>query len=71
MISHGHKLIALVGLLASLLNLTTTTNAAVLPSSVTLAWDPSPGAGVMGYRIYQGVVSQTYTNVIDAGNVTS
>lgn len=38
---------------------------------VTLAWDPSPDPTVAGYRLYYGVASGTYTNVIDAGNRTS
>jgi hypothetical protein len=40
-------------------------------STVTLAWDPSPGTGVAGYRIYQGGSSRTYTNLMQVGNVTS
>jgi len=39
--------------------------------NVTLAWDPSPDSSVAGYRIYDGVTSGTYTNVIDVGNVTT
>ena len=39
--------------------------------SVTLAWDPSPSAGVAGYRLYKGGASGAYTKVIDVGNVTS
>jgi hypothetical protein len=38
---------------------------------VTLAWNPSPDAGVAGYNIYYGAGSGTYTNMIDAGNVTN
>lgn len=40
-------------------------------SGVTLAWNPSAGSGIAGYRLYQGVASQTYTNVIEVGNVTN
>jgi fibronectin type 3 domain-containing protein len=40
-------------------------------SGVTLAWDPSPGGAIAGYRIYDGVASRTYTNVIAAGNGTT
>jgi hypothetical protein len=40
-------------------------------SSVTLAWDPSPGSAVAGYRVYQGVESRNYTSVISAGTVTT
>lgn len=39
--------------------------------SVTLAWDPSPDPTVVGYRVYVGVASYTYTNVTDVGNNTT
>jgi hypothetical protein len=38
-------------------------------SSVTLAWTASTSM-VAGYRIHDGVASQTYTNVVDVGDVT-
>ena len=38
---------------------------------MTLAWDPSPGSDIAGYRLYEGAASRTYTNVIDAGNATN
>ena len=45
---------------------------AALPAShVTLAWNPSPSTSVGGYRLYQGAATQTYTNVIDVGDLTS
>ena len=40
-------------------------------SSVTLAWDPDTDNTVAGYRLYEGVVSRTYTNVIDVGNAAT
>ncbi len=40
-------------------------------SSVTLAWDPSAGSSIAGYRLYTGGASRTYTNVISAGNATA
>jgi len=40
-------------------------------ASVTLTWDPSPDATVTGYRIYYGVASRSYTNIVDAGDATS
>ncbi len=40
-------------------------------SSVTLAWDPSVGGGIAGYRLYQGASSRSYTNVITTGNATT
>jgi hypothetical protein len=39
--------------------------------NVTLAWDPSPDSSVAGYRLYDGVTTGTYTNVIDVGNATT
>ena len=38
---------------------------------MTLAWDPSSGTDIAGYRLYEGVASRTYTNVIDAGIATN
>lgn len=38
--------------------------------NATLAWTASPGA-VSGYRVYSGVASRTYTNVVDVGNATT
>ncbi len=40
-------------------------------ATIALAWDPSASPDVAGYRLYEGVVSQTYTNVVDVGNVTN
>jgi plastocyanin len=37
-------------------------------SSVTLAWDRSPDAGVVGYNLYYGGNSRSYTNRISIGN---
>ncbi len=39
--------------------------------SVTLAWDPSPSAGVSGYRVYQGTSSGNYTTMAEVGSATS
>jgi len=39
--------------------------------SVTLAWDPSPDASVVAYRVYYGPTSRSYTNSIQVGNVTN
>ena len=41
------------------------------PYGVTLKWDPSPSAGVAGYRIYYGTASGNYTNSVAVGNVTT
>jgi len=40
------------------------------PTTVQLAWSPSPDVGVIGYRIYYGVSPSQYTNSIAVGNVT-
>jgi hypothetical protein len=39
--------------------------------SVTLTWNPSPNANVVGYNIYYGGASRTYTNSVTVGNVTN
>ena len=39
--------------------------------SVTLAWDPSPDPTVVGYRVYYGSSSRSYTQSIDAGSATT
>lgn len=41
------------------------------PSSVQLAWNPSPDTSVVGYRVHYGVATEQYTNSIVVGNVTS
>ena len=40
-------------------------------SSVTLAWDPSTSTDVVGYNLYYGAASATYTNVVSVGSATS
>ena len=40
-------------------------------SRVTLAWNASAGGAIAGYRVYSGASSQTYTNMLDVGNVTT
>jgi hypothetical protein len=35
--------------------------------NVTLAWNPDSNISVAGYRLYYGVGSRNYTNVVDAG----
>ena len=39
--------------------------------SVTLAWNPSPDTNVVGYNVYYGAASRTYTDGVNAGNATS
>ena len=40
-------------------------------AQVMLAWDPSPSAGVEGYRLYYGPLSGIYTASRDVGQVTT
>ena len=40
-------------------------------SSFTVLWGAVPNTNVLGYKIYYGTVSQQYTNVVVAGNVTN
>lgn len=44
---------------------------AQVSSSVTLAWNPSADPNLAGYRVYQGVASHTYTNVVQVGALTN
>lgn len=47
---------------------------AVLASAaaqVTYTWNPSPTTNVTGYKLYYGVASRTYTNVVDVGAATN
>jgi len=47
--------------------------AAHAQSSVTLAWDPSPGTNkIVNYKVWWGVATRNYTNSISAGtNLTA
>lgn len=40
-------------------------------NSVTLAWNTSTSTSVAGYHVYQGGVTGTYTNTVNAGNTTN
>jgi hypothetical protein len=39
--------------------------------SITLAWDPSPDTSVVGYKVYWGIATRTYTNSLSAGGATT
>src|SRR4051812_25290705 len=39
-------------------------------SSVPLAWDPSPSAGVINYNVRYGTTTLSYTKPVSAGNST-
>ena len=38
---------------------------------VTIAWDPSPDATVIGYQVYVGTSSGSYAETFDVGLATS
>lgn len=40
-------------------------------TNIALAWDPSPDATVVGYRVYYGKASGSYDESITLGNVTT
>jgi hypothetical protein len=40
-------------------------------SSVTIAWNQSQDTNVVGYKVYSGTITHTYTNVIVVGNTTN
>jgi hypothetical protein len=63
--------VVLAVLLTSLTASITQASTSPATGSVTLAWDPSSDPAVAGYRLYQGVVSQTYTNKLECGKTTS
>ena len=44
---------------------------AIFGASVQLGWTPSDSPGVTGYNIYYGNVSRSYTQKIDAKNITT
>ena len=46
-------------------------SSAFAASSVTLAWDPSSGTNIAGYKLYYGGSSGTYTNTLTIGNSTN
>ena len=61
----AHAIILCTGVLASL------PSSVIAASSVTLAWNQSPGTNIAGYKIYFGTGSHTYTNTVNVGNVTN
>ena len=56
-----------VALSLSAITVSLTPASAIVP----LAWDPSTGPNLAGYRILYGTTSGQYTGAIDVGNVTS
>jgi hypothetical protein len=45
--------------------------AAIISTSITLAWDASADPIVTGYNVYYGGASGAYTNTVNAGNKTN
>lgn len=39
--------------------------------TVTLAWDPSPGPDIAGYKIYYGTAPGDYSQTVTVGNTTN
>jgi sulfur relay (sulfurtransferase) complex TusBCD TusD component (DsrE family) len=65
------KLLRLIQCLGKALSIAMLAASAQGQSSITLAWNPDAGNAIAGYRLYDGVASRTYTNVIAMGNATS
>jgi len=65
------KITGLTKFLGGLLILTALITSVQAAGSVTLAWNRSSDTNVTGYKIYDGVASRPYTNMINAGNATN
>jgi class 3 adenylate cyclase len=74
MLYHGsrirERITALTSILCGILA-TLTSVSSLSAGTVTLAWDPSPDASVVAYKVYYGPTSRSYTNSIQVGNVTN
>src|SRR4051812_283398 len=68
--SHLGRHLATLAFVALNLLLLSSQRASAL-TNVTLAWDPSTDASVTGYRVYYGVLTGVYTNIVDAGSATN
>jgi len=44
---------------------------AATAGTISLSWNPSPNANVVGYKIYYGTACQTYCTNLSVGNVTN
>ena len=64
------RITALISILCGILA-TLTSFSGLYAGSVTLAWDPSPDASVVAYKVYYGPTSRGYTNSVQVGNVTN
>ncbi len=65
------RFLVLPWVLATVVTIAVFVPSARAQSSVTLAWDASPGGAIAGYRLYDGAASRTYTNTVDVGNATT
>lgn len=63
----GNRVTTLISVLTGIIFTSMNTFA----GSVSLAWDPSPDATVVGYKVYYGVAPGNYTNSAAVGNVTN
>ena len=59
-------MIALCGCLLALSSLTS-----FATPNITLAWDASADPSVVGYKVYYGVATRSYTNSLSAGSATT
>src|SRR6476469_4024230 len=67
--SNGVRNAVRIALWSCLLALSPLTSLAA--PSITLAWDPSPDPGIVGYKVYWGVATRHYTNSLSAGGATT
>jgi hypothetical protein len=69
MASRGIKCILFTGCVVALASLSSL--AADSPSTITLAWDPSPSGEIAGYRLYSGTATRAYVSILDVGSTTT
>jgi hypothetical protein len=67
-LSRGLRVASLVAVAVAVLSLNAV---AQTTTSVTLAWSPSSANNIAAYKVYYGVASNTYTNIVPVGNVTN
>src|SRR5690349_14531845 len=67
-ISSFRGLLPLLGIFLMLMSLGAR---AQTTASVALAWNPDPVSGLVGYNLYQGTASGSYTNQIAVGLSTN
>lgn len=65
-IKRDFRVLFLSGCLACLMQLPS-----FATQSLTLAWNPSSGPNVLGYKIYYGTASHDYDTAVSVGNVTN